>query len=784
MRSDEIEDQKPQSNFKIPSVASEIATRKLLTVHDQGLIARVYYSLPVLITVLRWRQREKSGRRRKIKYMEEIIKSISFDGRDIRLKIGLLAPQAGGAVLIESGDTSVLVTATRAEGRPGLDFLPLLVDYEERLYAGGRIPGGFLRREGRPPDRVTLTSRLIDRPLRPLIPHWLRDDIQVVATTLSMDEQVPPDVLAVTGASVAVILARIPFFGPMAAVRVGLVGDDFIINPTYREVKNGDLDLVVAGSPDGVVMVEAGANQLPEQDIIEAIDFGYEAVCDLIKAQEELMRDLGIEIKPQEPPEGNLGLIQFVRDRVTLPVKQVLKQHDLDKTARDANLDKIKASEVIAPIEALATDDPLRVAVAEDSKLVSQIFKDITKTLMRQQIVEDSVRVDGRSLDQVRPVSCKVSCLPKRVHGSGLFNRGLTQVLSIATLGTPGDAQDLDDLHPQEEKRYMHHYNFPPYSVGETKPMRSPGRREIGHGALAERALVPVLPSKDQFPYVIRVVSEVLSSNGSTSMGSVCGSTLALMDAGVPISKPVSGAAMGLIKEGEEVRILTDIQGIEDFLGDMDFKVAGTDTGVTALQMDMKITGLPMKTVADAIHQAKPARLHILEKMLEVIGKPRSDLSPYAPRLLTLKIDPDLIGLVIGPGGKTIKGITEETGVKIDIDDDGTVTIASTDSENAARAYQIIQGMTRKLNTGDVYVGRITRIIPIGAFVELLPGKEGMIHISQLADYRVPRVEDEVSVGDEVIVKVREIDSKGRINLTRLNIHPDEAAAARAAGAK
>ena len=716
--------------------------------------------------------------------MEEIIKSISFDGRDIRLKIGLLAPQAGGAVLIESGDTSVLVTATRAEGRPGVDFLPLLVDYEERLYAGGRIPGGFLRREGRPPDRVTLTSRLIDRPLRPLIPHWVRDDIQIVATTLSMDEQVPPDVLAVTGASVAVILAKIPFFGPMAAVRVGLVGDDFIINPTYREVKNGDLDLVVAGSPDGVVMVEAGANQLPEQDIIEAIDFGYEAVCDLIKAQEELMRDLGIEIKPGEPPEGNTGLIQFIRDRVTLPVKQVLLQHDLDKTARDANLDEIKEREVITPIEALPEDDPLRVATTEDSKLVSQIFKDITKELMRQQIVQDSVRVDGRNLDQVRPVSCKVSCLPKRVHGSALFNRGLTQVLSIATLGTPGDAQDLDDLHPQEEKRYMHHYNFPPYSVGETKPMRAPGRREIGHGALAERALVPVLPSKDQFPYVIRVVSEVLSSNGSTSMGSVCGSTLALMDAGVPISKPVSGAAMGLIKEGDEVRILTDIQGIEDFLGDMDFKVAGTDSGVTALQMDMKITGLSMKTVADAIYQAKPARLHILEKMLEVIGKPRSDLSPFAPRLLTLKIDPDLIGLVIGPGGKTIKGITEETGVKIDIDDDGTVTIASTDSENAARAYQIIQGMTRKLNAGDVYVGRITRIIPIGAFVELLPGKEGMIHISQLADYRVPRVEDEVSVGDEVIVKVREIDSKGRINLTRLNIHPDEAAAARAAAVK
>jgi polyribonucleotide nucleotidyltransferase len=713
--------------------------------------------------------------------MEEMDKSISFDGRDIRLKIGLLAPQAGGAVLIESGDTSVLVTATRAEGRPGIDFLPLLVDYEERLYAGGRIPGGFLRREGRPPDRVTLTSRLIDRPLRPLIPDWVRDDIQIVATTLSMDEQVPPDVLAVTGASVAVLLAQIPFFGPMAAVRVGLLGDDFIINPTYREVRNGDLDLVVAGSPHGVVMVEAGANQLPEQDIIEAIDFGYEAVCDLIKAQQEVAQELNITIAPGEPPQENSDLLELIRERATEPIKHVLKQYHFAKSERDAALDEIKLTQVEEAIAEKPEDDPLKVITAEDPKAVSRIFKDITRQLMRQQIIQDGIRVDGRNLDQVRPVSCRVGFLPKRVHGSGLFNRGLTQVLSIATLGTPGDAQDLDDLHPQDEKRYMHHYNFPPYSVGETKPMRSPGRREIGHGALAERALLPVLPVKDQFPYVIRVVSEVLSSNGSTSMGSVCGSTLSLMDAGVPISKPVSGAAMGLIKEGEEVRILTDIQGIEDFLGDMDFKVAGTDSGITALQMDMKITGLSIDTIAQAIHQAKPARLHILESMLEAIQKPRSDLSPFAPRLLTMKIDPDLIGLVIGPGGKTIKGITEETGVKIDIDDDGTVTIASTDSDKAARACQIIQGMTRKLNEGDVYVGRITRIIPIGAFVEVLPGKEGMIHISQLADYRVPRVEDEVAIGDEVIVKVREIDSKGRINLTRLNIHPDEAAAAKAA---
>jgi polyribonucleotide nucleotidyltransferase len=713
--------------------------------------------------------------------MEEMEKSISFDGRDIRLKIGLLAPQAGGAVLIESGDTSVLVTATRAEGRPGVDFLPLLVDYEERLYAGGRIPGGFLRREGRPPDRVTLTSRLIDRPLRPLIPEWIRDDIQIVATTLSMDEQVPPDVLAVTGSSVAVLLAKIPFFGPMAAVRVGLVGDDFIINPTYREVKNGDLDLVVAGSPKGVVMVEAGANQLPEQDIIEAIDFGYEAVYDLIKAQQEMMEQLNYEITVPEPPQEPQELVEFIRSRTTEPIKNVLKQFDLDKTGRDTLLDEIKEKEVIEPIAERHEDDPLQVITVEDSKAVSRVFKDLTRELMRKQILEEDVRVDGRKLDQVRPVSCRVNLLPRRVHGSGLFNRGLTQVLSITTLGTPGDAQDLDDLHPQDEKRYMHHYNFPPYSVGETKPMRSPGRREIGHGALAERALLPVLPAKEKFPYVIRIVSEVLSSNGSTSMGSVCGSTLSLMDAGVPIEKPVSGAAMGLIKEGDEVRILTDIQGIEDFLGDMYFKVAGTDSGITALQMDMKITGLSMETVAQAINQAKPARLHILEKMLSTIDKPRSDLSPYAPRLLTMKIDPDFIGLVIGPGGKTIKGITEETGVKIDIDDDGTVTIASTDSENAARAYQIIQGMTRKLNAGDVYVGKVTRIIPIGAFVEFLPGKEGMIHISQLADYRVGKVEDEVAMGDEVIVKVREIDSKGRINLTRLGIHPDEAAAARAA---
>ncbi|MCU0535308.1 MAG: polyribonucleotide nucleotidyltransferase [Hydrococcus sp. Prado102] len=714
--------------------------------------------------------------------MQEYDKSISFDGRDIRLKIGLLAPQAGGAVLIQSGETAVLVTATRAAGREGIDFLPLTVDYEERLYAAGRIPGGFLRREGRPPERAILTGRLIDRPIRPLFPSWLRDDLQIVATTLSMDEEVPPDVLAVTGASVATILAKIPFYGPMAAVRVGLIGDDFIINPTYKEIEAGDLDLVVAGTPDGVVMVEAGANQLPEQDVIEAIDFGYEAVRDLIKAQQELMQELGIELATAEPPVVNEALKTFISDRASDSIKKILSQYDLDKNARDEALDEIQETAINSAIAELPDDDPIKVAATETSKIVPNLFKDLTKKLMRAQILDEGMRVDGRKLDEVRPISCRVDVLPKRVHGSGLFRRGLTQVLSIATLGTPGDAQDLgDDLHPEDLKRYLHHYNFPPYSVGETRPMRSPGRREIGHGALAERAILPILPSQEEFPYVLRVVSEVLSSNGSTSMGSVCGSTLALMDAGVPLQKPVSGAAMGLIKEGDEVRILTDIQGIEDFLGDMDFKVAGTDTGITALQMDMKITGLKMETIAKAIEQARPARLHILEKMLSTIDTPRTELSPYAPRLLTIKIDPDLIGLVIGPGGKTIKGITEQTGAKVDIEDDGTVTISAVEGEKAEKAKKLIYNMTRKLNEGDVYVGRVTRIIQIGAFVEVLPGKEGMIHISQLAEGRVGRVEDEVAVGDEVVVKVREIDNKGRLNLTRLGIHPDEAAAARKA---
>ncbi len=697
--------------------------------------------------------------------MEGQNKSITFDGREIRLTTGLYAPQASGSVMIECGDTSLLVTATKTAKKEPSDFLPLICDYEEKLYAAGRIPGGFMRREGRPPERATLIARLIDRPMRPLFPSWMRDEIQIVASCLSLDERVPADVLAVTGASIATLLGEIPFYGPMAAVRVGLIGDDFILNPSYREIEKGDLDIVVAGSPEGIVMIEAGANQLSEQDTIEAIDFGYEAVTELIKTQENLLKDLGIKQIKSSAPEEDKTLPSYLEKNCTKPIELVLKKFDLSKEERDVELEKIKV-DTQDKIDSLKEDNQLKVLLSANDKLLSSDFKKLTKKLMRSQIINDGKRVDGRDLDEVRKISASAGILPKRVHGSALFQRGLTQVLSTTTLGTPSDAQEMDDLNPSTEKTYLHHYNFPPYSVGETRPMRTPGRREIGHGALAERAIIPVLPGKETFPYVLRVVSEVLSSNGSTSMGSVCGSTLSLLDAGVPLKAPVSGTAMGLIKEGKEVRILTDIQGIEDFLGDMDFKVAGTEKGITALQMDMKITGLPVSIISDAIKKARPARLHILEKMKEAIEKPQEVLSPHAPRLLSFRIDPELIGTVIGPGGRTIKGITERTNTKIDIEDGGIVTIASHDGAAAEEAQKIIEGLTRKVHEGEIFSGVVTRIIPIGAFVEILPGKEGMVHISQLSEARVERVEDVVRQGDEVTVRVREIDSRGRINLT------------------
>jgi polyribonucleotide nucleotidyltransferase len=692
-------------------------------------------------------------------------KSVSFDGREIKLTTGRFAPQAGGSVMIECGDTSVLVTATKSTGREGVDFLPLMCDYEERLYAAGRIPGSFMRREGRPPERATLISRLIDRPMRPLFPSWMRDDIQIVATCLSLDERVPADVLAVTGASMATLMAGIPFQGPMAAVRVGLLGDDFVLNPSYREIERGDLDLVVAGTPDGVVMVEAGANQLSEQDVIEAIDFGYEAITELINAQKEVLKESGIKQEMPKAPETDDTISTYLEKNCTKSISEVLKNFEQTKEERDNKIEEIKIS-VSSKIDGLKDDNAVKKSLSSNNKLLDNSYKALTKKLMRDQIIKEGKRVDGRELNEVRAIDADAAVLPNRVHGSALFQRGLTQVLSTATLGTPSDAQEMDDLNPNTDKTYIHHYNFPPYSVGETRPMRTPGRREVGHEALAERALIPVLPAKDTFPYVLRVVSEVLSSNGSTSMASVCGSTLALMDAGVPLKAPVGGAAMGLIKEGKEVRILTDIQGIEDFLGDMDFKVAGTEKGITAIQMDMKITGLPIETIGEAINQALPARTHILGKMLEAIETPKENLSPHAPRLLSFRIDPELIGTVIGPGGRTIKGITERTNTKIDIEDGGIVTIASHDGAAAEEAQRIIEGLTRKVHEGEIFPGSITRIIPIGAFVEILPGKEGMIHISQLSEARVEKVEDVVKVGDQVTVRVREIDNRGRINLS------------------
>ncbi len=702
--------------------------------------------------------------------MSEYRRTISFYGRDIELSIGLFAPQAGGAVWLRSGQTSVLVTATSQPGRPGVDFMPLMVDYEERLYAAGRIPGGFLRREGKPPERATLISRLIDRPLRPLFPEWLRDDVQIVATTLSVDDTIPPDILSILGASIAIRVAQIPFLGPVAAVRVGLFKDEFIIDPTYSEISNGELDLVVAGTAEGVIMVEAGANQLPEQDVIDAIEFGYEAIQTSLAAQNQIFAELNLPRVEGTPPPEDPALFLWIQEHCQTAIQGILKEF-LPKNERDTKLDALKTS-----LPALPEGDPLRLLIEANPGLLDSTFKALVKKCMRRQIIDEGVRVDGRKLDEIRPISCQVGLIP-RVHGSGLFTRGLTQVLSIATLGTPSDAQELDDLHPSEEKRYLHHYNFPAFSVGETRPSRSPGRREIGHGALAERALVPVLPPQDEFSYVIRVVSEVLSSNGSTSMGSVCGSTLALMDAGVPIKAPVSGVAMGLVKEDDQIRILTDIQGIEDFLGDMDFKVAGTEQGITALQMDMKIRGITTQVVADAIRQARSGRQYILGKMLETIAAPRSDVAVNAPRLYTFKVDPELIGKIIGPGGKTIRSITESSGAKIDISDDGTITVAADRASKAELAQQMIENLVRRVEEGQVYLGKVTRIISIGAFVEFLPGKEGMIHISQLAEHRVGKVEDEVAVGDQVLVKIRSIDSRGRINLTRLGITPEEAAA-------
>jgi polyribonucleotide nucleotidyltransferase len=680
-------------------------------------------------------------------------------GRTLSIETGRLAEQAGGAVLLRYGDTVVLGTATAsASPREGIDFFPLTVDVEERLYAAGKIPGGFIKREGRPTEHSILASRLVDRPIRPLFPKGYRNDVQVVITVLSADLENDSDVLGIIAASAALSISNIPFAGPVGGVRVGYIDNKIVINPTETELKNSMLDLVVAGSKDAVVMVEAGAKELPEDTMIAAIKAGHDAIQSLIAIQEQLVAAAGKPKTPFSAPEPDAELLSavagFVRPRFETAV------NNADKASREAALNAIE-NDLVAE---LAPKYPDR------EKEIRGFFEKELKAFVRTQILDKGVRPDGRGLKDIRPIWCETGVLP-RTHGSAIFTRGQTQVLSVVTLGSPGEEQRLDGLGGAETKRYIHHYNFPSFSVGETRSSRGPGRREIGHGALAERALLAVIPEATEFPYTIRVVSEVLSSNGSTSMGSTCGSTLSLMDAGVPIKAPVSGVAMGLITASGETAdryaILTDIQGLEDAMGDMDFKVAGTADGVTALQMDIKIRGLTTELLAQAMAQAKEGRMFIMDRMLEALPEPRENLSHYAPRIISIKINPEKIGTVIGPGGKMVRRIQEETGATVEIEDSGIVHISSVSEEGMNRAMDAIRALTEEVEVGKIYTGTVRRIVDFGAFVEILPGKEGLVRLSQLADYHINRAEDVVAPGDEITVMVIEVDPQGRINLSR-----------------
>lgn len=694
-------------------------------------------------------------------YQNAILKKeMMLAGRVLSLETGRLAKQAGGAILVKYGDTCVLATATTSsQPREGIDFFPLTVDYEERLYAVGKIPGGFIKREGRPSEKAILSGRLIDRPIRPLFPKGYRNDVQLVATVMSVDQDNAPEIAAMIGISAAVHISDIPFKAPIGGVTVGYINGEFVINPTLAQTEQSSLHLVVAGTADAVMMVEAGAKEVSEEICLEAIMAGHEQIKTIVQFIEDFHREaseLGLAKEKKVPVIHTVDaeLEQAVREFATEPLhKAVLTK---DKLERETNIDKLKDETKAKFLE----------VYPDKNKDILNVYDSILKETVRKLITVDKIRPDGRGLDEVRPIMCEVGVLP-RTHGTGLFTRGQTQVLSVVTLGPTGDEQILDGIGVEDSKRYLHHYNFPSFSVGETRPMRGPGRREIGHGALAERALLPMIPTEVEFPYTIRVVSEVVESNGSTSMGSVCGSSLSLMDAGVPIKAPVSGVAMGLIKEGDYYSILTDIQGMEDALGDMDFKVAGTKAGITAIQMDIKIAGIDRNILKDALAQAKKGRLFIMDKMMEAITEPRTDLSPYAPRIITINIDPDKIREVIGPGGKMIKKIIEETGVQIDIEDDGRVFIAAVDGEAGMRALKIIENLTKDVEVGKIYIGKVQRIMNFGAFVEILPGKEGLVHISHLAEERVAKVEDVVAVGDEVLVKVTEIDRQGRINLSR-----------------
>ncbi len=686
--------------------------------------------------------------------------SVTVGNHTVTLETGKLASLAGGAVTLRVGDTLLLATATMSQNaREGVDFFPLSVEYEEKLYAAGRIPGSFFRREGRPGEGAILTARLIDRPLRPLFPKDLHNDVQLIITPFSVDQVHQPDVYAIVAASAALSISDIPFGkpgfdGPVAAVRVGLIDGQFVVNPTFEQMEQSQLDLRIAGTRDAILMVECGAEEVPEEVMVKALEFGHKAFQPIIDLQEQMARDVGKAVREYQKFVYAEAVVAEVRAKVGHRMAEAFRQSG--KEARSAALEAL-TKDILA-----AYADKPEVKPAD----LKGILHDIEKDVVRSRITNDGVRPDGRTTKQIRPLWGEVGLSP-RAHGSGLFTRGETQVLSLTTLGTPRDAQELDSLSPNDEKRYMHHYNFPPFSTGEAKLLRGSSRREIGHGALAERALVPVLPLVESFPYTLRVVSEVLSSNGSTSMASVCGSTLSLMDAGVPIKAPVAGIAMGLIKDGDKYAILTDIQGIEDHLGDMDFKVAGTAVGITALQMDIKIKGLTQQIMAEALAQAREARGEILEMIATVLPAPRADLSAYAPRMITIKIDPEKIGAIIGPGGKMIRKIQEETGVKIDIEDDGTVFIASSGGEGAMRARDIIESMTESVKVGTIYTGKVVRVADFGAFVEILPGQDGLVHISQLASERINRVEDVAQLGDELTVMVTNIDEGGKIRLSR-----------------
>ncbi|MBI2873980.1 MAG: polyribonucleotide nucleotidyltransferase [Firmicutes bacterium] len=685
---------------------------------------------------------------------------MELGGRPLRLETGKLAKQANGAVMVRYGDTVILVTATMSRDvREGIDFFPLLVDYEEKLYAAGKIPGGFIKREGRPSDKAVLEMRLTDRSMRPLFPKGMRNDVQVVATVLSVDQDAPLAVAGIIGASAATTISDIPWAGPIAAVIVGYVDGGYVLNPTVEQSQTSALHLVVAGTKDAILMVEAGAEEIPEEVMLGAIDFAHRSIVPLVELQERMAREIGKEkaaLTLRAPAEE---LVREVEGKATDRLDRALRNPD--KLAREENVQNIK-NEIVEEILSAQADE----ARGQVAKSAGGAFDDLMKKLVRGMIVGEGIRPDGRGTREIRPISCEVGLLP-RTHGSGLFTRGQTQVLTITTLGAVGDIQHLDDLGLEETKRYIHHYNFPPFSVGEVRPLRGASRRDIGHGALAERALLPMIPDREKFPYTIRLVSEVLESNGSTSMASVCGSTLSLMDAGVPIKAPVAGVAMGLVKEGDGFAVLTDIQGLEDALGDMDFKVAGTARGITALQMDIKIKGISSEILRNALAQAREGRMSILEKMLAVLANPREDLSRYAPRIISISIDPDKIRLVIGPGGKMINKIVAETGVEIDIESDGTTFIAAVDQAASAKALAMIEALIKDVEVGTIYEGKVVRTEKYGAFVEILPGKDGLVHISQLAEGRVGQVEDVVKVGDPILVKVTEIDRMGRVNLSR-----------------